>query len=59
MERWKTRARSWEFRASKRRLGRRQKASTTRDERHEEAVLPETGHEPGSENSNDHKEIAA
>ena len=59
MERWRTRARRWEFRAAQRRLERKQKAkntiSTIRDE---ETVLP-PGNEPESEMSNDNRKIAA
>jgi hypothetical protein len=61
MERWKTRARRWEFKAAQRRLERRRRTgeSTPGTISDDEAFAAERGSEPRAENSNDNTEIAA
>jgi hypothetical protein len=61
MERWKVRARRWEFRAAQRRLERRRKTgeSTPRTISDDEALAAERGSEPKAEDLNDNTEIAA
>ena len=61
MERWKARARRWEFRAAQRRLERRRKIgeSTPGTISDDEAFAAERGREPRAENLNDNTEIAA
>ena len=61
MERWKARARRWEFRAAKRRLERRRKTgeSTPGTINDDDAISAEGGNEPRTESSNDNTKIAA
>jgi hypothetical protein len=58
MERWKARARRWEFRAAQRRLERRRQTRESTPGT-DEAFAAERGSEPKAENLNDNTEIAA
>ena len=60
MERWKARARRWEYTAAQRRLERRRKtAESTPGTISDDVISAEGGNEPRTENSNDNTEIAA
>jgi hypothetical protein len=61
MERWKARARRWEFRAAQRRLERRRKTgeSTPSAITDDHDVVVKGESDPKAENLNDHTEIAA
>ena len=61
MERWKARARRWEFSAAQRRLERRRKTGESPPGKisDDEAFEAERGSEPKTENLNDNTEIAA
>jgi len=60
MERWKARARRWEYTAAQRRLERRRKtAESTPGTISDDVIWAEGGNEPRTENSNDNAEIAA
>jgi len=61
MERWKARARRWEYTAAQRGLERRRKTgeSTPGTISDDDAISAEGGNEPRTENSNDITKIAA